>query len=82
MASDFFMIFWLIILAGRNAATGKSGLESTPLVQGRKRSLNLSKGRILRRNTVAVGKEFLASQKGNLAKKNARSGVKEFAIGM
>ena len=33
----FFMIFSLMILAGRNAATGQSGLESTLLVNGRER---------------------------------------------
>ena len=33
----FSMIFSLMVLAGRNAATGQSGLESTLLVNGRER---------------------------------------------
>lgn len=80
MASEFF----IIILAGRNTATGKSGLESTPLVQGEEFQPNLSlpKEQISRKKTVAVGKEFLTSQKGNLVTKDAHSGVKKLATGM
>ena len=53
----------LMILAGRNAPTGQSGLEWTLLVTAAKGEecqpdLNLPKGRILQRNTVAVGSEF------------------------
>ena len=52
-----------MILAGRKAATGQSGLESILLVTAAKGEecqpdLNLRKGLILQRNTVAVGKEF------------------------
>lgn len=36
MASEFSHDFSLMILAGRNAATGKSGLESIPFVEAAK----------------------------------------------
>ena len=61
--------FLLMILAGRNAATGKPRLESPLLCKAAngeefQPDLNLPDGRISRRDTVAVGKDFLASRKG------------------
>ncbi len=65
MGAWVFHDFLLLILAGRNAATGKppllckaaKGEEFQP-------DLNLPDGRISRRYTVAVGKDLLASRKG------------------
>ncbi len=65
------MIFLLMILAGKS--------------RGHRAYRPKLNGRNSRKNTVAIDTRLernLASRKGNLVTKNARSRVKEFATGM